>query len=220
MATKAHKTVLLADNHPIFRSGIRALIESRPECTVIAEVADGAACIAQAELLMPDVLVIDLSMPESDGFQVARWARTHLPQSHVVIVSMYSGREFVAAAREAGANGFVSKEDAGSDLLAAIDSTAGFYMSSSAGREEALGPELRQAGDRALSHLSGLSRAETNVLKLVAESKTSRQISEMLGISERTVHSHRQNISGKLDLRGSNSLLQFAIRNRRLIETL
>lgn len=216
----ARKTVLLADNHPIFRAGIRSLIEAQSEYEVIADVADGAACVAQAELLGPDILVIDLSMPGLDGFEVARWARAHLPSAISIIVSMHSGREFVRAAKEAGAHGFVSKEDAGSDLMAAIGSNSGFYMSSSAGREEAAGPELQLDLGAPSNLLAGLSRAELNVLKLVAQSNTSREISEVLGISERTVHSHRQNISTKLDLHGSNSLLQFAIRNRRMIETL
>lgn len=220
MQKDARKTVLLADNHPIFRAGIRALIEAQAGYEVVADVADGAACIAQAEMLRPDILVIDLSMPEPDGFEVARWAKAHLPEAISVIVSMHSGREFVRAAKEAGAHGFVSKEDAGSDLMAAIASTSGFFMSSSAGREEAVGPQLQLDQPSPSNPLAGLSRAELNVLKLVAQSNTSREISEVLGISERTVHSHRQNISAKLDLHGSNSLLQFAIRNRRMIETL
>lgn len=184
---------------------------------MIGEVSDGETCIVQAELLRPDILVADLSMPPMDGFEVARWVRRHLPTSQTIILSMYSGKEFVAESREAGARAFVSKEDAGSELIAALDHTSDFYMSSSAGRAEptTLAPA---AEDIPKQMLPGLSRAEMNVLKSVAQSKTSREISEILGISIRTVQTHRRNICEKLELRGSNSLLQFAIRNRQLIE--
>lgn len=214
---QAAKTVLLADNHPIFRAGIRALIEEQDGYEVVGEVSDGETCIAQAELLRPDILVVDLSMPPMDGFEVARWARKQLPAATTIILTMYSGKEFVAEAKEAGARAFVSKEDAGSELIAALGQSAEFYMSSSAGRAEptSLAPA---AEDIPKQMLPGLSRAEMNVLKSVAQSKTSREISEVLGISVRTVQTHRRNICEKLELRGSNSLLQFAIRNRQLIE--
>lgn len=206
----------MADNHPIFRAGIRALIEEQSDLKVVGEVADGETCIVQAGLLRPDILITDLSMPQRDGFDVARWAAADAPDISTIILSMYSGGEFVAEARKLGVRAFVSKEDAGAELLAALKLEVPFYMSSSAGRAES-DTSIPATSQSPKEILSGLSHSEINILRLVAQSKTSREISEIQGISERTVHTHRQNICTKLDLRGANSLMQFAIRNRKYI---
>lgn len=192
------------------------MIEEQPGFQVVGEVADGETCIVQAGLLAPDILIADLSMPQRDGFEVARWTAANAPETATIILSMHSGGEFVAEAKKVGARGFVSKEDAGAELLAALKLDVPFYMSSSAGRAE---PDnsVPATSQSPKELLAGLSHSELNILRLVAQSKTSREISEIQGISERTVHTHRQNICTKLDLHGANSLMQFAIRNRKII---
>jgi DNA-binding NarL/FixJ family response regulator len=213
------KSVLIADDHPIFRSGLRKVIEENRCYHIIGEASDGETCISQAELLKPDVLIVDLNMPRKNGLEVVEWARRHLPKCRTIIASMYSGKDFVQQAMEVGANAFVAKEDADAELLRALDGGAThFFLSSSAGRGEA---NLRFDGrsDTSIQELiSSLTGSERKVLRLVAQSMTSREIAEALGIAERTVHTHRQNICSKLDLKGSNSLLQFALRNRTAVE--
>jgi DNA-binding NarL/FixJ family response regulator len=213
------KTVLIADDHPIFRSGLRKVIEESRSYRIVGEASDGETCIAQIEILKPDVVVVDLNMPKRNGFEVATWVRENLPTCHTVIISMHSGKDFAQQAKTIGACAFVAKEDTDSELLRALEMTgsAEFFMSSSSGRTEMQAGFGAASAGRARELLSGLTGAERKVLRLVAQSLTSREIAEDLGIGERTVHTHRQNICEKLELKGPNSLLQFAIRNRNLI---
>lgn len=210
-------TVLIADNHPIFRQGLRQVIEELDGYTVIAEAADGETAIAQIELLEPDIVTVDLNMPALDGYQVADWVAANRPACRTVVISMHADKPFVAKARSSGARGFVAKEDAASDLKQAFESASPFFMSSSAGR-----PEVSFAaatGNGPPSTLLGvLTPTERRVLKFIAKAQTSRAIAGQLGISERTVHSHRNNICTKLCLRGANALLHFAAQNRDAIE--
>jgi DNA-binding NarL/FixJ family response regulator len=158
-------------------------------------------------------------MPGKNGFEVAEWARQNLPACRTIIVSMYSGKEFVQQAMEVGASAFVAKEDADAELLKALDCGAtSFFLSSSAGRGEARLHFGGSSDSKVQELISSLTGSEKKVLRLVAQSMTSREIAETLGIGERTVHTHRQNICSKLELKGSNSLLQFAIRNRGVVD--
>lgn len=213
------KSVMIADDHPIFRSGLRKVIEADPGYRIVGETSDGNTCMAHAEILKPDILIVDLNMPGKDGFEVVRWTKRNLKECRTIIVSMYSGKDFVQQAIEAGANAFVAKEDAEAELMKALDGDRdGFFLSSSAGRQDT----SFSFGDRAdrgeREKIAGLTATEKKVLRLVARSMTSREIAEALGIAERTVHTHRQNICAKLELKGINSLLQFAIRNRTFLE--
>jgi len=213
------KSVLLADDHPMFRTGMRRAIEDAKGYRIVGEANDGETCISQAALLNPDIIIADLSMPNKTGFEIAEWARGHLPDCRLVVVSMYSSKEFVQKAKEVGAAAFVAKEDAGTELVAALaESEASFFMSSSAGREEAFAVFDPDAHSELRKLLSGLTRSELNVLTLVAQTMTSQDISDELNISVRTVDTHRHNICVKLNLHGPNSLLQFALQNRVMID--
>lgn len=212
------KSVLLADDHPMFRTGMRRTIEDATDYLIVGEASDGETCISQAALLAPDIIVVDLSMPTKTGFEIAEWAREHLPDSRLVVVSMYSSKEFVQKAKDVGAAAFVAKEDAGTELIAALtESEQSFFMSSSAGREETFAVFDPDARLEIRTLLSGLTRSEVNVLTLVAQAMTSQDISNALNISVRTVDTHRHNICVKLNLHGPNSLLQFALQNRVMI---
>jgi DNA-binding NarL/FixJ family response regulator len=215
------KTVLIADNHPLFRAGVRATVEEMPEYRVIGGVADGAACVAQAAILAPDFITIDLNMPGLDGFEVAARLRDEDAGYKVVIVSMYADKAFVEKAMEAGAHGFVAKEDAATELGVAFEQAeTHFFMSSSAGKPE---PPLRAETDppAAISKLIGnLTQAERRILRLVSQSMSSREIADVLGITERTVHTHRNNICSKTGAHGANALLTFALSHRDDIELL
>lgn len=207
--------VLIADNHPIFRKGLRQCVEDLPGFDVIGEAADGESCVAQAELLRPDIVTIDLNMPGLDGFEAAERIRHLLPSALIVIVTMHAGRAFVEKAREVGADAFLAKEDAGAELALAFErAQTGFFMSSLAGRQERdLVLEAGEAAE-AVRLLGRLTPTERRVLRLVAGSLTSRDIASELGVAERTIHTHRNNIAAKLGLRGANSLIAFAVAHK------
>ena len=211
--------VLIADNHPIFRSGLKLAVEDIPDHIVVGEAADGDACIAQARLLRPDIVTIDLNMPGRDAFEVVQCIKDELRDCLVVVVSMHADRAFVEKVIECGGDGFVAKEDAGSELALAFSRGRGsFFMSSAVGRSE---PPLMlsETGRESLaSRLEGLTHMEMRVLRLVATALTSREAARALGIAERTVHTHRNNICAKLGLRGANALLHFAVTHRGKIE--
>lgn len=206
------KTVLLADDHPIFRAGLRHIIEDGGEFTVVAEVGDGESCIAQAAILVPDIIVVDLSMPGRNGFEVAEWVARDLEATRTIIISMFSSLEFVQKAISCGASAFVAKEDASNELLTALRASKPFTMSASAGGDAA---GILDISDGSLDEvLSRLTSTELVVLQEIAAGRTSKQIAHSLGVSPRTVQTHRQNMSPKLGLKGANSLIGFALQNQ------
>lgn len=211
--------VLIVDNHPIFRDGLKLAVEDIAGHVVVGEASGGDAGIAQAELLEPDIVTLDLNMPGLSAFEVIRWMREHLPGSLVIVVSMYADRAFVEKAREFGAHGFVAKEDAGRELALAFQrGREAFFMSSAAGRREPALALDESGGDRLAGELTDLTNMEWRVLRLVATLRTSREVARALGIAERTVHTHRNNICSKLGLRGANALLRFAVEHRDRID--
>lgn len=210
------KRVLIADNHPLMRDAVKSLLMAEADFEVVGEVGDADSCLFQIDLVRPDIVILDLNMPGKGGFRVLSELRDHQTRPDVHILSMYSGREFVARAQDLGARGFVAKEDVGHELLSLLRSTVpGFVMSSSAGTvsAEEMGFGSRDTSEIAVL-LEGLTHTERKVLKLLADSKSSAQVSDALGVSLRTIHTHRQNIRQKLDLTGANALVVFASRNR------
>lgn len=214
------KRVLIADDHPMFRQGMKQTIEETGQYKVIAEIGDGSVCILQAELLRPDIAVVDISMPGMNGFDVVDQISRTLPDTKSIMVSMHTDEGFVRKAIDVGAAAFVAKDDTGGELLSALNCSIGsFFMSSSVGRSKAIPSAALSAEEENVSLLiKSLTHSEIKVLRLVSRSKTSREIATELGLSHRTVQTHRQNISAKLDLRGVNSLLNFAVRNQKEIE--
>ena len=212
------KSVIIADNHPLIRAGVRQLIEAHDEYQLVDEAGDCESCLFKVRELKPDLLLLDLNMPDTGGFDVVRKLNAQGSRSKVVILSMYASKEFVDTARELNCAGFVAKEDAGSELVLALDNLAnGFQMSSSVGRGE---PPLTAPGQpdrRADFDASLLTRTELLVLAGIANSSTSQAIAEDMGTSPRTVETHRQNISRKLELSGANSLVRFASENKKVI---
>jgi DNA-binding NarL/FixJ family response regulator len=211
--------VLIADNHPIFRSGLKLAVEDIPDHLVVGEASDGDASVVQAGLLRPDIITLDLNMPGLDAFAAICWVRSNLPDCLVIVVSMHADRAFVEKAMECGAHGFVAKEDAGSELALAFQRGGEtFFMSSAAGRRE-LSLALDTPGaDPVTAKLAELTNMERRVLRLVSKLRTSRDVAHALGIAERTVHTHRNNICTKLGLKGANALLHFAVTHREEID--
>lgn len=214
-------SLIIADNHPLFRNGVRQIVDESGLFHVVAEVGDGEACLQQVLDLKPTNLILDLNLPGMSGFEVVRELRRRGTMCRIVILSMHSSQEFVTYAREMGCQGFVAKEDAGQQLIEILTaSNAKFVTSSAAGSgEQALEVDsLDHALGSVQADLSRLTPTELEILNAVAATLTSQQIGELKGISERTVHSHRQNICKKFDLSGPNSLIKFAIENKHAIK--
>lgn len=210
-------TVVVADDHPLFRSGVVACLAKNPKLKLLAEASDGESCIAKLDIFNPDILIVDLSMPRISGLLVLEWVQENLPQTRVFILSMYTELEFVQKAKELGADGFLAKEDAQSELLTALEGEPGvFFTSESIGRET---KNYLNAPQNLMikKALTNVSIAEKRVLTLLTQSLTSREIAERLNLSIRTVQAHRTSLAEKLDAKGHNKLLELAITHRKAI---
>jgi len=204
--------VLLADDHPLVRAGVRKVLEQQARVTVVGEAGDGDEALKLLAELEPDLLVLDLNMPNRDGFAVLREARDAAPGVRILVLTMHSSVEYVARAVREGADGYLLKDTAVQDLAAAIESvTAGRpYYSEPAQR--ALADSLRRPAADESSRLERLTAREREVLEGVARGRTTKEIAAEFNISARTVETHRAAIMRKLDIRSVALLTQFAIR--------
>jgi DNA-binding NarL/FixJ family response regulator len=207
--------VLIADDHGIVRSGLALLIDRQPDMAVAAEAGDGLAAVESTHAEPPDVAVLDVSMPRLTGLQAARQIRSHHPDVAVLMLSMHEDDDYFFEALEAGASGYVSKRGADSDLVAAIRTVAGGRTFLSSRTQVALMRQWLEDGQS--QPKAELTPRELEVLKLIAEAYTNRQIAEALTLSEKTVESHRGNVLAKLGMRDRVELVRYAIR-RGLVE--
>lgn len=199
--------ILIADDHPIFRRGLRMVIESDVSLKVVAEVENGAAALKQIQDLEPDVAVLDFNMPVMDGLEVAQEIQAKNLPTIPVFLTMHADEAIFNAAVDADVKGFVVKDSAANDITACIKTVAAGTSFFSSILSHFL---LNRRGDQK-SFLENLTAAERRVLRLIAEGKTSREIAEKLFVSPRTVEHHRAHISAKLNLTGKNGLLTFAL---------
>lgn len=209
-------TILIADDHPIFRGGLKDVVAQNPGLKIVFEASDGGQVLQQFETQPPDLAILDIHMPVRSGLDIARvvWER-QLP-IRLILLTMYDDEDLFNEAMNLGVGGYVLKESAVSDLLEAIRSVlnghlfisppiAGYLLNRRNGMET-----LRQQKPG----IQQLTPTERRVLKLIAEDRTSKEIGDSLQISHRTVETHRQNICRKLELSGSHSLLKFAYDNK------
>jgi len=203
--------VMLADDHAVVRRGMRALIEEQPDIIVVGEAADGEEAHRLSCELSPDVLVLDLSMPAMGGADVAERIRRDCPSVRVLPLTMHEERGYVARLLRAGAAGYVLKRTAADELVRAIRTVAagGTYVDPSLAGALLTGPASGGAvvGADALAQLSG---REGEVIRLVARGHTSKEVAASLGISAKTVETHKANAMAKLGLDGRAALVQFA----------
>jgi DNA-binding NarL/FixJ family response regulator len=207
--------VVIADDHGIVRSGLKMLIDRQRDMEVVAEADDGVAALESAQAHRPDVAVLDVSMPRMTGLQAAREIRSHVPDTRVLLLSMHDDERYFLEGLEAGAAGYVLKRAADTDLIGAVRTVAG-------GRTFLSDEAQRTLMDEWLEHGSAepddpLTPRELEVVKLIAEAYTNRQIAETLKLSEKTVESHRANVLSKLGMRDRVELVRYAIR-RGLVE--
>jgi DNA-binding NarL/FixJ family response regulator len=211
--------VVIIDDHPLFRQGLRQVIESDPRFELVAEAGDGEKGFQLILTTKPHVAILDINLPAASGLEIARRIKAKRLRTQIVILTMYKEEETFNRAMSLGVKGFVTKENAVEDILSSIITVAegGYYLSPSISSYLV---NRRNRSDQLATKKPGLedlTTAERRVLKLVAEKKTSRQIGAELFISPRTVEAHRANICEKLELRGSHSLVHFALENRALL---
>lgn len=208
--------IVIADDHPIFRRGLRGVIEADPLLKVVAEADDGETALARIAELLPDVTVLDIDMPPPDGLAVARRLREQRLALEVVFLTMHKDVALLDAALDVGVKGFVVKDGAASEIVGCIKAVAAgqsFFSPILSGHLLARRDGADSPADHSLS-LDGLTAAERRVLRLIGESKTSQEVAGELFISIRTVEHHRSNICAKLGLTGKNALLTFALTHK------
>ncbi len=205
--------IVIADDHPIFRRGLRNLIESDPKLKIVGEAEDGESALEHIRTFRPQVAVLDVAMPARDGFEVIRAVREEGLATAVIFLTMHQDERFFNAALDRGAKGYVLKDSAVNDILASIKAVAaGQNFISPALSTYLLNRNARSAFLVAQKpSLNTLTDSERRVLQLIAANKTSREIAGELHVSIRTVEKHRANICQKLELRGSHALLNFAL---------
>lgn len=215
--------ILLADDHPIVRQGLRRVIDEEPNLTVVAEASDGRTALELIEKMRPRIAVLDIDMPVLNGFDVARAVRDRRLPVAIIFLTVYRDESFFDQALRLGTRGYVLKDSAVTDIVAGIRAVAaGEHYTSPAMTSYLMTKRrgVRPAGDVSVTlstrssrrdALSNLTPTERRVLILIADYKTSREIGEALHVSYRTVQTHRTNICTKLELRGNHALMKFAL---------
>jgi DNA-binding NarL/FixJ family response regulator len=204
--------ILVADDHPIVRSGLKQVLDSQPDLEVVAEAEDGAEAVAKALSEDVHLAILDVSMPKRTGIQAAEELRKRKPELRLLMLSMYDSEQFLFASLRAGASGYVLKSDADHDIVEAVRRTMRGQSFLYPSAISTLVKDLIERGDSGDGDFDILTPRELQVLKLIAEGYTSKQIAEELVISVKTVDRHRQNILDKLGMSDRVELTRYAIR--------
>jgi len=207
--------ILIAEDHTILREGIKALLSKEPDLVIVGEADDGRQAIQQCQELEPHVVLMDLSMPNLNGTEAIRAIKQRNPGIKIIALTMHKSEEYVRATLEAGADGYVLKDDSQKDLLAAFASVqkGRVYLSSGICDKVINGYLKRSMDEPAEYSWDLLTVRERQVLKLIAEGSKSREIGDYLSISLKTVEKHRTNLMNKLDLHSVSALTTYAIDN-------
>jgi two-component system, NarL family, response regulator NreC len=206
--------ILLADDHTVMRDGLRALLERQPDMAVVGEAADGRDCVRLAEEQQPDVVVMDIAMPNMNGIEATRRITTDNPRTAVVILSMHQDESYVLRALKSGAKGYLLKDSLRGDVLEAIRAVAQgrSFLTRKIGRmlQE---DYVRQLSDRGLEDSYDLlTDREREILQLVAEGRQNKEVARLLNVSLTTVETHRMHILQKLGLHSVPELILYAVR--------
>lgn len=208
--------ILLADDHNVMRKGLRLLLESQPQFTVVAEAADGRQAVEQSEAANPDVVVLDIAMPNLSGIEAAQRIISQRPNTSIIFLSMHSDEGYVLRALKAGARGYLLKDSAEGDLIEAITTVhqGKTFFSREIGKMlvEDYIREIKTRGVEDSYEL--LTSREREILQLLAEGKSNKEIAGVLNLSSHTVETHRRNLQDKLNLHGFAELILYAVRKR------
>ena len=205
--------ILLADDHKLVRQGLRKILEERPNWTVVAEAADGREAVCCAERYAPDVAVIDVAMPRLNGVETTREIRRLVPDTRILILSMYADEAYVTQILKAGAAGYMLKDSADVALLQAVnDVSQGKSFLSPAVARLMQDDYVYLRGDTAVDRYGSLTKREREIFQLVAEGMSNKEIASLLSISASTVETHRAHIMDKLDLHSVAEIVLHAVR--------
>ena len=205
-------SVMLADDHAVVRDGLRALLEGGNDLQVVGVAGNGREAVAEAQRLRPDIVIMDIAMPELDGVEATRRIVERCPETRVLILSMYLSAEHIYRALQAGAQGYVLKESAGEEVVDAIRALrAGKRYLSHRITETVIDDYLREGTN--VSPLDSLSLRERDVLQLVVEGRTNAAIAQALSLSPKTVETYRARIMKKLKVRDTVELVKFSMRH-------
>lgn len=210
-------SILIVDDHSILREGLVLVISDQSNMAVVGEAGDGAEAIEKCRSTCPDIIIMDLDMPKINGIEATGEIVTSCPDTKVIILSMYPDHEFVKASLEAGAKGFLVKESAAGELVQAINVVNRGKAYFSPAISDTIVENLYSQSKMKANESNKLTARETEILKLVAEGKTSKQISKELYISPATTAKHRENIMNKLDIHDVAGLTQYAIQKGLII---
>jgi DNA-binding NarL/FixJ family response regulator len=203
--------ILIADDHAVVREGLRMILESLEEMTVVGEAIDGREAIDKAVKLKPDVIVMDISMPELNGIEATRTISERLPSAKIIILSMHHTNEHVFRAIQAGAKAYLLKESAGAGVVKAVSAVMKGQTYFGPGVEVPTKLTSSKKASRAASPLESLSRREREVLQHVVEGKTSAEIADILCLSPKSVETYRSRLMLKLNVANVPSLVKYAL---------
>lgn len=207
--------LLLADDHPVVRAGLRMLLSAQPDMEIVGEAVDGAAAVKRAVELRPDVVIMDITMEGINGLAATREIKTRTPETKVLILTMHDDEEYLRQSLEAGATGYVLKQAADTELVVAIRAVQRGEIFLYPSFTRVLLGDLarnRETGSHSRDSYELLSQREREVLRLVALGYTNRQIAEQLFLSIKTIETYRARLMEKLDLRSRSALVRYALR--------
>lgn len=213
---KSEVTIFIADDHPIFRSGLRQIIETDPRLKIVGEANDGEQAITALEELNVDVAILDIDMPRKDGFEVVRLIKQKRLTAAIIFLTMHKDERFLNTAFDLGIKGYILKDSAVTEIVQCIKSvTEGKEFVS----HQLLGFLINRARNAAelaqkKPQVTRLTPTERQILKLIGDYKTSKEIAEQMAIGIRTVEHHRANICEKMELRGNHALIKFAVEHK------
>jgi DNA-binding NarL/FixJ family response regulator len=213
---KPEISIVIADDHPVFRQGLRQIIDMEDGLKVLGEARDGATALSMIRELKPDVAVLDINMPNMKGFDVAREIRQQGLKVGIIFLTMYDDERMFNEALNVGALGYLLKDSAISDIAESVRvvATGQHFISPSISRYLINRSSRTATLSEKSPSLKDLTPAELRILKLISENKTSKEIAAQLFISYRTVENHRANICQKLGIHGSNALIKFALEHK------
>ncbi|HEV2206469.1 MAG TPA: response regulator transcription factor [Candidatus Acidoferrales bacterium] len=202
--------ILIADDHDLLRRGVKSLLESHAGWTVCAEARTGLEAVAHAEEKRPDIAILDITMPDLNGIEAGRRIRKSCPKTEVLLLSVHHSDQLIREIFESGIRGFILKSDSDRDLVAAVE-----VLSNHRPWITPCATELLLSGKGGVNEkLERLTSREREIVQLLAESKTSKEIASKLGISTKTAETHRANIMRKLEIHSISDLVRYAVRNQ------
>ena len=210
--------ILLADDHDLMRRGLRTMLEARPGWEICGEAHTGAEAVNKAKDLKPSVAILDISMPEMDGLEAARQIRKHSPKTEILVLSMHYSDQLIRDILEAGIRGYVVKSDSDRDLVLAVEALANHKPFFTPHATELMLTNLSTSpsaiADGTETLKERLTAREREIIRLISEGNSSKQVATTLGISVKTADTHRANIMRKLQVHTVSELVRYALRNQ------